>query len=328
MSKLKIAFHWLASCGGCEVSLLDIDDVILEVAAIADIVFMPLAVDGKWSDINAMDDKEIDISFINGAVRNDDNIHEIKILRQKSKIVVAYGQCSTSGGIIGLGNTFNVSDLLEYAYKDAPSVDNPNPEVNIPSPIYEENGIVLTLPTLNDQVTAIDQHIDVDYYLPGCPPPVPKIVNAIIAIRDNKLPSKGAFLTSSKSVCDECSRTRSERRDIKITEFKRPHEIIPGELDDEKCLLEQGVICLGPITRSCGEHYCMDVNMPCRGCMGLTPDTRDPAAKMVSVISQFSAHMTDEEVKKLTQSIVDPVGLFYRFSFPKSMIKKSLYKEV
>ena len=328
MSKLKIAFHWLACCGGCEVSLLDIDEVILDVAAIADIVFMPLAVDGKWTDIDAMDDKEIDISFINGAVRNDEDIHEIKLLRQKSKTVIAYGQCSSSGGVIGLGNTFNVNDLMQYVYKDAPSVFNPDPENNMPKSVYTENGTTLTLPTLNDYVTSIDQHIDVDYYLPGCPPPVPKVIGAIVAIKENKLPPKGSYLTSNKSVCDECSRTRSERRDIKITEFRRPHEIVPGELDDDKCLLEQGVICLGPITRSCGEHYCMDVNMPCRGCMGLTPDTRDPAAKMISVISQFSAHMTDEEVKKLTESIADPVGLFYRFSFPKAMIKNSLYKEV
>lgn len=328
MSKLKIAFHWLASCGGCEVSLLDIDEVILDVAAIADIVFMPLAVDGKWNDVVAMQDGAIDISFINGAVRNEENIHEIKVLRQKSKVVVAYGQCSTSGGVIGLGNTFNVQDLLNYAYKDAPSVVNDKPDENMPTPTYEENGVTLTLPLLTETVTSIDQHIDVDYYLPGCPPPVPKIIDAILAIKDNKLPQKGSFLAPTKSVCDECSRTRSERRDIKITEFKRPHEVLPGELNDDQCLLEQGVICMGPVTRSCGGHYCMDVNMPCRGCMGLTPDTRDPAAKMISVISQFSAHMTDDEVKGLVESMVDPVGLFYRFSFPKSMIKKSLYKEV
>lgn len=328
MSKLKIAFHWLASCGGCEVSLLDIDEVILDVAAIADIVFMPLAVDGKWNDVVAMEDGAIDISFINGAVRNEENIHEIKVLRQKSKVVVAYGQCSTSGGVIGLGNTFNVQDLLNYAYKDAPSVINDKPSENMPSPTYEENGVTLTLPLLTETVTSIDQHIDVDYYLPGCPPPVPKVIDAILAIKENKLPPKGTFLAPTKSVCDECSRTRAERRDIKITEFKRPHEVLPGELNDEQCLLEQGVICMGPITRSCGGHYCMDVNMPCRGCMGLTPDTRDPAAKMISVISQFSAHMTDGEVKGLVDSMVDPVGLFYRFSFPKSMINKSLYKEV
>ena len=328
MSKLKIAFHWLASCGGCEISLLDTDELILDLAAIADIVFMPLAVDGKWNDIYAMDDNEIDISLINGAVRNEEDIHAIKLLRQKSKTIIAYGQCSTSGGIIGLGNTFNVNDLLEYAYKNAPSVSEDVTPADMPTASYKVDGTTLTLPLLNDQVTAIDQHIDVDYYLPGCPPPVPKIVNAIVAIKNNKLPPKGSFLTSSKSVCDECDRKRSDRRDLKISEFKRPHEVSPGELESDKCLLEQGVICLGPITRSCGGHYCMNVNMPCRGCLGLTPDTRDPAAKMISVVSQFSANMSDDEVKKLTESIVDPVGLFYRFSFPKALITKSLYKEV
>jgi F420-non-reducing hydrogenase small subunit len=329
MSKLKIAFYWLASCGGCEIALLDTDEVILDVAAIADIVFMPLAVDGKWDDIRKFADSEIDITFINGAVRNNENIHEIELLRRKSKLIVAFGQCSTSGGVIGLGNDFNRDDLIKYVYSEAPSVVNPDPELFTPKQEYQiTDEIKLTLPKLTEYVHSIDEYIDVDYYLPGCPPPVPTVIDAIIAIKENNLPPKGSYIGTFKSVCETCPKTRNERREIKITKFKRPHEIIPGELDENQCLLEQGIICLGPITRGACNGACLDVHMPCRGCLGNTPDTRDPAAKMISVISQFSAEMTEEEVNALIDSVIDPVGLFYRFSFPKGLIKHSMYKEV
>jgi len=125
--KPKFAMYWAASCGGCEIALLDIDEVILDVAAIADIVFMPLAVDGKWTDVYGFDDQEIDISFINGAVRNEEDIHHIETLRRKSKLVVAFGQCSTSGGVIGLGNDFNRDEMIKWVYSEAPSMINPNP---------------------------------------------------------------------------------------------------------------------------------------------------------------------------------------------------------
>lgn len=329
MEKLKIAFHWLASCGGCEIALLDIDEVILDVAAIADIVFMPLAVDGKWTDVYAYKDEEIDITFINGAVRNDEDIHQIEALRKKSKIVVAFGQCSTSGGVIGLGNTFNRDEMINWVYTEAPSIINPDSGKIIPQLEYVINDeIKLTLPRLTEYVHSIDEYITVDYYLPGCPPPVPIVIDAIVAIKENKLPPKGSYIGTNKSVCETCPKTRNERREITITEFKRPHEINPSELNENQCLLEQGIICMGPVTRGSCNGACLDVNMPCRGCLGNTPDTRDPAAKMISVISQFSANMSEKEIQKLLETMVDPVGTFYRFSFPKGLIKHSLYKEV
>jgi F420-non-reducing hydrogenase small subunit len=327
MDKLKIAFHWLASCGGCEIALLDIDEVILDVGAIADIVFMPLAVDGKWTDVYAYKDQEIDISFINGAVRNEEDIHQIETLRKKSKLIVAFGQCSTSGGIIGLGNDFNRDEMIKWVYSQAPSMQNP--ENIMPQLIYKINDeIEITLPKLTEYVHSIDEYISVDYYLPGCPPPVPTVIASIVAIKENNLPPKGSYIGSSKSVCESCPKTRNERREITIKEFKRPHEIQPGVLNPDQCLLEQGIICLGPVTRGSCNGACLDVNMPCRGCLGNTPDTRDTAAKMISVISQFSANMTEEAVTKLIDSVVDPVGTFYRFTYPKGLIKHSLYKEV
>jgi len=88
MEKLKFAFYWAASCGGCEIAVLDINEKILDVVAIADIVFWPVALDYKYKDVEAMPDKSIDICFFNGAIRTEENEHMAKLLRQKSKILV------------------------------------------------------------------------------------------------------------------------------------------------------------------------------------------------------------------------------------------------
>ena len=95
--KLKIAFYWAASCGGCEVAVLDVNEKILDVVAAADIVFWPVAIDVKYKDVEAMPDKSIDACFFNGATRTEENQKMAKLLGQKSKILVAFGSCANDG---------------------------------------------------------------------------------------------------------------------------------------------------------------------------------------------------------------------------------------
>jgi len=104
MAKIRIAQYWAAGCGGCDVALLDIDEKILGVAEIADIAFWPIAVDAKVKDIEAMPDGYITATLINGAIRNSENEHMAKLLRQKSAIIVSFGSCACFGGIPGLAN--------------------------------------------------------------------------------------------------------------------------------------------------------------------------------------------------------------------------------
>src|SRR5512137_2651044 len=104
MAKLKVGVYWAASCGGCDVALLDIHEKILDVLAVADILFWPCAMDFKYKDVEAMPDGHLDITFLTGCIRNTENEHMAKLLRQKSKALVAYGSCSHMGGIPGLAN--------------------------------------------------------------------------------------------------------------------------------------------------------------------------------------------------------------------------------
>ena len=103
-NKLKIAFYWAASCGGCEIAVLDINEKILDVVKIADIVFWPVAIDIKYKDVEALPDKHIDITFFNGSIRNSEQEHMAKVLRAKSKTLVAFGSCAHEGCVPGLAN--------------------------------------------------------------------------------------------------------------------------------------------------------------------------------------------------------------------------------
>ena len=328
MAKPKVAFYWCASCGGCEETVIDLNEDILKVVEAVDIVFWPVALDFKRKDVEAMGKNEIAVSFINGAIRTGEQEEMVKLLREKSGLVVAFGSCAHLGGIPGLGNFWTRKDIFERVYKTTPTTVNP--DGIFPQEETETKEGTLTLPEFYDTVKTLDQTIDVDYYLPGCPPPPNLIMNAVNAILKGELPEKGAVLAPEKSLCDTCPRAENKPEKISMKEIKRPHEIIA---DPEKCFLEQGIICLGPATRSgCGES-CINANMPCRGCFGPTKEVADQGAKGLSAIASIlgvegEEKITDEDAKKLIDQIVDPAGTFYRFSLPSSLLKRKIMKEL
>jgi F420-non-reducing hydrogenase small subunit len=321
--KLQLAFYWAASCGGCEIAVLDIDEKVLDVVAVADILFWPVALDFKYKDVEAMKDNQIDVCFFNGGIRNSEQEHIAHLLRKKSKVMVAFGACAVLGGIPGLANVTNKEEIFNTVYKDNPSLDNPKKIVPKTSVKVKEG--TLTLPKFYDSVSKLDQVIDVDYYLPGCPPTPDLIMTAVGAIVEGKLPAKGSVIGPLKSVCDECKFEKSEK---KIKEIKRVYEV---DKIEDKCLLEQGIICMGPATRGSCEARCLDANMPCTGCGGPTPNALDQGAKMISALASVlgiegEENMSDAEVEKLIDQIVDPVGTFYKYGLPAALINRRLDK--
>jgi F420-non-reducing hydrogenase small subunit len=322
-NKLKIAFYWAASCGGCEIAVLDINEKILDVIQIADIVFWPVALDIKYKDVKAMPDKYIDITFFNGSIRNSEQEEIAKLLRQKSKTLVAFGSCAHEGCIPGLANLHDSKEILEYVYQQQKGLVNP--QGTIPKTETKVKEGTLEIPQFYDTVKTLAQTVDVDYYLPGCPPPVTLIANAIDAIAKNELPPKGSILAPPKAVCDECPRTRENKR---ITKLYRVYEKAP---DPEKCLLEQGILCMGPATRSgCGAQ-CLKVDMPCTGCGGPGPNMPELGAGMISALASILGYdekdLSPEAVEKLMSQIVDPVGTFYMYSLPASILKRKVMKK-
>jgi F420-non-reducing hydrogenase small subunit len=209
----------------------------------------------------------------------------------------------------------NREQIFERKYTTVPTIDNP--ERTFPREAITVDGYELTLPSFYDTVKTLDQAIDVDYYLPGCPPPSNLVWDAVIAILEGKLPEKGAVLAPNKALCDTCSRNETKPEEFIIKEFKRVATSTP---DPEECFLAQGYICLGPATRSgCGER-CINGNMPCRGCFGPSDGVVDQGAKVLSGIASIVECADEEEVETTLGEVVDPLGTFYRFSLPSSLL--------
>ncbi len=311
--KLKFAFYWAASCGGCEIAVLDINERILDVVAKADIVFWPVAMDVKYKDVEAMPDKSIDVCFFNGAIRTEEQEQIAKLLRKKSKVLVAFGSCACDGSVVGLANLWNKETVFERAYSETPSTKNP--ELVTPKTSLRIAEGELKLPEFYDTVKTLDQTVDVDYYLSGCPPPIPLILQAVEAIFKNELPPKGSVLMPTKSVCDECPR---EKKDRKLSEIKRIYEI---DDDFKTCFWDQGVICMGLATRAgCGAQ-CPKVNIPCTGCDGPGPRVVDQGAAAISALASIA---TSPEV---IEQAVDHIGTFYKYSLAHSILRRKVMKK-
>ena len=317
MSKPKVGFYWCASCGGCEETVVDLAEDILGVVQAVDIVFWPVAMDFKREDIAKMADKEIAVCFINGAIRSSEQFEMVEMLRKKSQILIAFGSCSQHGGIPGLANLYKHEDLVNQSYIDAFSVTNS--EKTIPQMELKVPEGKVSLPELWKTVKTLDQVIDVDYYIPGCPPPPKLLADAVNAVLQGKLPPKGTVLAPDVALCSTCPRKETKPEKPLLKEFKRPTEII---IDPEKCLLAQGLLCLGLATRSGCESACVNGNMPCTGCMGPTSQVLDFGAKALSGIASLLDMNDEAEIAKALEGIVDPVGTFNRYSLPASQLHR------
>jgi F420-non-reducing hydrogenase small subunit len=315
--KPKIGLYWCASCGGCEESVVDLAEDILGVIAAVDIVLWPVAMDFKRSDVERMDDGAILATMINGAVRTSEQEEMAKLLRRKSKVIVAYGSCAHTGGIPGLANQFDREEILRWVYDESPSTENEKGTRPLTS--YKPNGVTLTLPTFRSMVRALDQVIDVDYYLPGCPP-VPRLLKqAVEVLLSGNLPPKGTVLAPDVALCEECPKKATKPQDLSFTTFRRPHV---AAIDPDLCLLAQGLICMGPATRGgCGAQ-CVSGNMPCTGCFGSPSRVRDQGAKILSSVTSNVAPKEVEEIDRVLGSIPDPVGTFYRYGLASSLLRR------
>jgi F420-non-reducing hydrogenase small subunit len=287
--RTSIATTWLQSCSGCHIALLDLHGKLLDVLESIEVKYSPI-----------MDAKRIpmvDIGLIEGAVGNDDNEEILKRFRQQAKRIVALGTCACFGGIPGLRNLFDCGDVLQRGYVETEST---------------VNGRIPTgtdLPSLKMHVVPIDQVIEVDYYIPGCPPLPEAIEDALMALVEGRTPQR-----KTRNLCAECSRTKEKMllasRDFVTDAVLAPHEL--DQINPDRCFLEQGVLCMGPATCEGCRARCLKGNMPCRGCMGPTPDALEQGAKIINALASIlpAGGMLFQE---------DIVGVGYRYSLPVSI---------
>ncbi len=328
--KPKLAMYWAAACGGCEISTLNIGEHILTVDAVFDLAFFPCIADFKVKDVMGYPDGYIDLCLINGAIRNSENEEMARLLRRKSKVLVAFGSCAYEGCIPALSNLTTRTATLSTVYLDNPSIDNPGGVLPQPHTRMPEGE--LDIPVFYHTVKSLDQVVDVDYYIPGCPPESHQIWAVlqvvVAALTENApLPPKRSLLGASHvAVCEECALAKHEKT---IARFYRPYQVQP---EPGLCLLEQGLVCMGPATvGGCGA-LCPQVGMGCRGCYGPLPGIEDQGMRMLTAIASIldvSGRPGDNElelerkVEAAVDTIVDPAGTFYRFSMAHSLLRRA-----
>jgi F420-non-reducing hydrogenase small subunit len=320
--KPKVAVYWLGACGGCDETIVDLNEALLDVASAVEIVLWPIALDFKYSRLRGIGDGEIALSIISGSVRNSEHREMAELLRQKSQTVLALGACACYGGTPGLANFRSKEDIFNWVYRDAPTVVNP--QGVYPQPVSQIDGKGLTLPEFFEHVYTLDQIITVDYYLPGCPPPADLVSTSINAVLTGDLPPRGSSLAPRKALCDTCPRNKKKPPRIEIGEIRRIHTV---EASPDSCFLAEGFICLGPATRGgCGET-CIRINIPCRGCFGPVPGVIGQGPKYLSTLTSLIKAERDEDIKEIIDSIDDPAGYFYRFTQPASILGQKVLEK-
>ena len=198
MKKPKFALYWCSSCGGCEESVLDMAEDLLYILENSDIMFWPVALDYKFSDLQRLEDGELTAAFINGAIRMEDQENAAKLLRKKSQIVVAHGTCAHLGGVYALSNFFSRDSIIERCYRNVPGLfSNSSLAEEFPS----GRDFSPKLSGFHEHVKSLDQVIDVDYYIPGCPATPELMKKAFRLFFENKLPPKGTVLAEKQALC-------------------------------------------------------------------------------------------------------------------------------
>ena len=295
MAKTKrIALAQLSSCWGCDQALIDIHLKLADVLPKLDIVYWPTVVDYKLHDLEALPKNSVHIGLVEGSCRTNEDVHILKLMREKCKILVAWGSCSAYGGVHGLANQWDLRELLERKFLNMETLD----EGRIP----DEN-----VPGFTESIKPNTDIVPVDLVLPGCPPTSENTLEALTALLENK-----PFELPDKTVCDQCPMEREEKS------IKRFHRTYEGKIDPTKCLLDQGYLCLGFATIGLCGAQCLTKATPCKGCFGPPPSVVDHGAKIISAIGAI-ADMTPEQ---LEASFPDPIGSFYFADYASSYLSK------
>jgi F420-non-reducing hydrogenase small subunit len=308
--KRQVAFYWCASCGGCEQTVVDLEARILDVVEAVDIVFWPCAMDFKTADVERMADREIAVAFLNGAIRTDEQEHMVKLLRRKAACVIAFGACSAHGGIPALANLTSKKNIFDVCYHRSPTVENP--QGTEPATSATVQGHVLRLPTFHETVRKLSDVVEVDYYLPGCPPTSDNLAEALQCILQGNPPPG-----SAKALCETCKRNDSKPDSFTMPAIKR---VLDVQLEPDSCFLVQGVICMGPATRGGCGALCVDGNMPCTGCYGPPEGVHDQGAKMIATLGGILEGDSEEAIQQQLDRLTDAAGTFYRYALSASQL--------
>lgn len=292
---VKVLEEWFNACSGCEISILNMGDTLVEVLPELEFVHIPVLMDHKYygqtGEESQLDIPEADIAIVSGGIRNEEHKELLQEIREKCKTLIALGGCATNGGIPAMANMWKKEEALKNIYS-TPTTDSALPPDKVPAWL--------------DRVYAVDELVRVDVYIPGCPPHPKNIADALTALLKGE-----SWSLPERSVCDTCPTIREKKaRGSMIKRSLENAEFDPEKpIDQMRCLMEQGFICLGPVTRAgcrgdSDAPRCIKARIGCRGCFG---PIRKGARPMVDMMGAWAS------IGLKAQSVPDRRALLNRF---------------
>ena len=282
---VTIAEEWLNSCSGCEVAVLNLGETLLDLLPQLEFVHIPVLADNKYygplGRSKRLDIPEAVVGIVSGGVRNAEHLEVLHKMRERVQVLVALGTCAATGGLPGLGNLCGDGVLRDFAFAKAPSLEA-GPHI-LPDP--ERQPIPAMLPLC----TPLAQHVNVDLVVPGCPPHPDWIAEAVLSL----LEGRPAALPD-RSVCSICPTRRlgkpGPQRGSVRRMLEQPAYDADKPLNHMQCLLEQGFLCLGPVTLAgCGGRNgapkCIAARTPCRGCQGPISHGTEPLGDYMGALA-------------------------------------------
>lgn len=288
--KARVSLEWLSDCGGCHVAVVDLHEKILDLLGAAEILHCPVLTDIKGYP-------EADVGLVSGAIRNEHDRHMAEEMRKSCRSIIAFGTCAVYGGIPGAGMVHPREEILDTVYRRGRTTVSAEPPRSSVAP-------------LEKLVTPLDEVIDVDLYLPGCPPHPSFIYDALLALVAGK-PLKG----KTETVCAKCKR-RMDKTDTSA--LKANHDGVP---DPDICFLSQGYVCMGSVTLDRCIAPCPNNGMMCTGCAGPTPQIlTEPNRDIRTEIGDRMSRLTAISKETIVAAIERSSKTHYSYSMANRMI--------
>jgi len=221
MKKPKVAFFDFTCCEGCQLQVANLGEELLDLLGVIDVVEFREVMSEKW-------DGDFDVAIVEGSITDAHGAERIKKIRERCKVLIAYGSCATIGGVNGIKNGFDLGEIGKYVYGSS----------------YH------FFPT--EETRPVHEVVKVDYFVNGCPIYLPEFKEVLKAALQG-IP----YHVPDYPVCVEC------------------------RLNENVCMYEKGVSCLGPVTRGGCNAWCVNNGNICYGCRGMVSNPNEKGMKDV-----------------------------------------------
>ncbi len=288
--KIRLNTEWLCDCGGCHVAIVDLHEKILQVVEDIEIQKCPVLTDVK-------DYPEADIGILTGSVRTEHDRHAALEMRKKCKTIIAFGTCAVYGGLHGAGLAHTREEIMDYVYKSTPTTK---------TDFVPDSGVT----DLEHTVTPVDEVIDVDLYLPGCPPHAHYIFESLSSLVEGREAKAG-----QETVCAGCKRV------MKKTDVSTISNSQEGIAIDDICFLSQGYICLGSVTLDRCLAPCPNHGIMCTGCAGPTMQIlSEPNHDIRTEVSERMSKLTNINRDTIMNHMEKSAKTHYAYAMATKMI--------